>query len=1011
MLLPVSISDIPDSVLVETKKEVHRHVLVIDRSGSMGGTFAQLRDQYVMSLSARLEESSNEFFAFACLFDNTTVIAKDLHTLSSLPVAGSTDLILAIRSTVNSLIEDYKSLSDPSHTVYNILLISDGQDNCNRNFESTFEAAVKESCLHLAPLQCSFNVSSIGVGSSFPTRTAMLFRSALRGDQSISSLPPVYLHDHNQDPNIVFSQVFTTGFTNNKFIQLGQLAVNLKARLFPWSEPISEPLVMSEKTRVLVEEEELITSSIPLLSPDSLFNYAATWCQHIHLSLLSGSTSNAEAAKEMARTALNVATDLFNRPEYKPKKNSNKPKTVRDRVVLSNTDLPISEQILSQLRELRDSNILSLSDEELAQRLAIGTVTTKYHRKATRAYGVQASEYTAIKQDFIKLLKSNPLAPPTGSDHQPPSSIILSTQRDVFLEPDLESALNEAPSQYVLATCFPLVGLAVELVRTDGSGINPWLVRVANVSRITKYVDTISLIESNWKLIDRDETVINGVIPLIGRDDSDLFPFYKSGLIQLLASFTISLNIDTSLPNSHLALLGALFSYLLNNFDGLAIIPEWINDILNQLKSSFLIYNNMKYFKEVSNQIQAQNELIYELLITESPECNFKCEDLSKFLLGIIDIKIPQSFSKILYQNLVGQYLFRELNGKISNNISKFLSQYLEFDSASLGKSMEGLIDSEVEHLKRNFNLKISNLSDSEFYHISELKKSYSLAISKNFSEISNKLKPQITELFSNHLSRHLIDLELKGIEYFENLLPKFSKNNLKTINSLFKFKNLTPPSAAEISFSHLILSIYSQQSLTNLDFMRLLNSGIDHQSNLIEVSQCLANSLISERFSTIEDEICNNAIQKYKSIYIDHHDQVSLLNFDQIIPLIEPHLQDVCCNVKSPHFEPEIVTDSLMNTAVCLCPDCPFYLVPRVDLSLHVNQFEVITGFHKTIKQCVVNKIPVEEVINHLIDGTFLKPGFDAEKQKKLVEEEKRRGKFYEEIQGFYDEYVKILS
>lgn len=77
--------------------------------------------------------------------------------------------------------------------------------------------------------------------------------------------------------------------------------------------------------------------------------------------------------------------------------------SVKQRVAkLKGTVDPV-EAVMSELRKLRDSSrFLSLSDSTLAQRMAIGTQTGKYHNRTCRTWGVSTGDFTLYRDEYVQ---------------------------------------------------------------------------------------------------------------------------------------------------------------------------------------------------------------------------------------------------------------------------------------------------------------------------------------------------------------------------------------------------------------------------------------------------------------------------------------------------------------------------------------------------------------------------------------------------------------------------------
>ncbi|GAB0497665.1 hypothetical protein MMPV_009002 [Pyropia vietnamensis] len=246
-----------------------------------------------------------------------------------------------------------------------------------------------------------------------------------------------------------------------------------------------------------------------------------------------------------------------------------------------------------ELRRLASGHSLAgLSDVEMAQRLAIGTMEGKHHAAALSWKGLDADAFGARRDSFLRLL-ANPAAvaavAAAASAEEAAglrSAVSLEGNADVLSQPDLATAVAAVSSQYFLVDVLPLVGLAVRVGRTSAGMINPWALRVDATALHTPVLDTASLValsaageaaatEGGLRASrgvvaslstggDSTETV-NAVVAVVADSASAaaMRPFLTSPLYQLLHTYTACGNADTADAVAHPALLSATVCYLL----------------------------------------------------------------------------------------------------------------------------------------------------------------------------------------------------------------------------------------------------------------------------------------------------------------------------------------------------------------------------------------------------------------------------------------------------------------
>eukprot|EP00669_Euglena_mutabilis_P004246 TRINITY_DN1547_c0_g1_i1.p1 TRINITY_DN1547_c0_g1~~TRINITY_DN1547_c0_g1_i1.p1 ORF type:complete len:895 (+),score=286.71 TRINITY_DN1547_c0_g1_i1:312-2687(+) len=202
----------------------------------------------------------------------------------------------------------------------------------------------------------------------------------------------------------------------------------------------------------------------------------------------------------------------------------------------------------------------SVGEWDAAKRLGIGTLLGKLNQRALAAKDLTPERFTAIKNEFIAALRKDPKPP------RPPPPI-LQCQADVLLDPDLPDSLPLVSSHFDLIECLPIVGLALQLKRPEGSVDNPWVVQVQSIHRGSEAVSSLSLVKTQGT--DRsyrttiDGEVFTAVLPLLGAKDRDLAPLLVTELFQCLMTFNTTLNQDAILPDAYPALLCATVAHLL----------------------------------------------------------------------------------------------------------------------------------------------------------------------------------------------------------------------------------------------------------------------------------------------------------------------------------------------------------------------------------------------------------------------------------------------------------------
>lgn len=97
--------------------------------------------------------------------------------------------------------------------------------------------------------------------------------------------------------------------------------------------------------------------------------------------------------------------------------------------------------------------------------------------------------------------------------------------------------------------------------------INPWKVRLQSLATQHKTIDSMYLAKNSNKYelsVGNDEKEeINAILPLFDLEDAEMADLFNTRLFRLAVSFMVVQNIDTYHDEAYLALLGAVFVFLL----------------------------------------------------------------------------------------------------------------------------------------------------------------------------------------------------------------------------------------------------------------------------------------------------------------------------------------------------------------------------------------------------------------------------------------------------------------
>lgn len=385
--------------------------------------------------------------------------------------------------------------------------------------------------------------TTLGIGSSFPTSISMALRNAFhRGRVNI---PNVTLVRSVADYKPQFQAL------KGHLINVIEVDVVPSVRLAPWT-PSARMSFENSWAMAPVDCEAMAVCARKLPVVRQAWDHVTAkavmtqWILMLHASALAGNSIREEAASavELAREVAD-AIGVDPRSLRHPSKKEH-PKTItfcRRLRKAMNKDKQDLEALVKELKLLAKGNMISgLSDQEMAQRLAIGTVEGRHHARAMDWKGCTLEDFEEHKSKFVDLAKKYLDGLRAGPEDENQSAISLESNREVLLQKDLLQGIREVSSQYFLVECLPVVGLPLKVHVFDGSVINPWLVRVDHVARHTPFMDSVSIDEladeegiARLAIGQAEKEEVNAVCPVFAPDICPYIgPFIRSGIYQLL---------------------------------------------------------------------------------------------------------------------------------------------------------------------------------------------------------------------------------------------------------------------------------------------------------------------------------------------------------------------------------------------------------------------------------------------------------------------------------------------
>lgn len=522
---------------------------------------------------------------------------------------------------------------------------------------------IRESVL--AP-HMTLEMTTIGILSQFPTSIAMKMRNILHNGRV--GIPLCSIAESVDEFQEALAGLVE--YISPRCIRL-YLAQTAGARTAPWEDETKVavpgvalllPAGTSSLTLTLDRKGKKGLFQVPVLvsawRQDNLSMMAKQFTWELQSASLHNTVSP-EGLKERAASALCIVSYAIQQLEAatdKLKAKGSDASTSGNRLsvlarVMRKQERGTNHLLSAFRKELKNlsegSQLDKLSDVELAQRLAIGTMEGKFHQRALAWKGLSDEEFKGRVEQFIKLLADEKKieAVKCMIDFEETSglrsAITFECNAEILTQGELSQALKEVPSQYFLVDILPLCGLALNIARTPASMINPWACKVIGMSPVSPVMDTTSLVSMGNDLAlsgggisaemstgDGEYDVVNTVCALVGNAEhaAAMRPFLTSRLYQVLHTYCASGNADTSDASSHAAMLAAVVCYFLNGQEYGGASEDWMDKSLLSLRELYPRRLGMMKGGYASS-LKAD---CGRSVVTASPDIETSCECMSK---------------------------------------------------------------------------------------------------------------------------------------------------------------------------------------------------------------------------------------------------------------------------------------------------------------------------------------------------------------------------------------------
>lgn len=884
-------------------------ILLVDSSGSMD------------SFWPLLAESCNDYINF-CSGNLIMIIPFDNHVQKSCTKlesdirshgGGQTNLIKPIEH-----IRQILNTDTGIDTI--IILITDGGDNCNYDFEGKF----KEELGLIQLTNRTGTVSSIvlTVASQCPTFIALEIKNTL------SFKPfniPSLIHINNLSEIGPAFEILKSSMNNIRPPLVIDLPEGVVLTTIDGSQLIGPHIIIPDYFRVESGQDQInsLFSSTKLDPTDitvvvKFLEYLLCGLDHTYSNLITKKNIPEYSFfetdfKKMGARFLEEAIILFNGFNYVPISDSTLATRIAFKVAkLQRQNLNQLNLIISKIAaHATGQTLLLVSNLDVAK--ALNANMGKYAEKAIKIGSIDDDAYIKMINEMIKII--NEFDSNSVADIEFPVSAISLESVLSLIDPSMIPALEQLklcdPSDgiKIILESFVMVGHGVQMVRSDAVQINPWCMIIKNITSMIEFLDSDKLLidkkggksKSEINIGDGDVESANALVPLFTNKQIDLIkPLLQSKLFEYLMTFQIT-QLPISLPNAHLASIASMLMWLINQPDS-----SRKSNLISMCRDSVGIYTDKKYIQSYLNLLRENPS---KAMITELKSDEMiisKCESLSKpILFLLVLIKEPDANILDTLKALFISFIQRACTQL--NVLDLFDCEFVDRDAST---------DDDLVY-EYDFN-------PENFYTETEVKKFCSL-IQINLNEKISKCEPNWTKISQLHYFGFDLEVFERVVKYFMGdqsgeFVKQIKLNTGVYLNHVYLHK-----SSFEVMTNPILDSIDAIQ----LELLRI------HVKNLID---------------EIRADIYSNLQRTWADKYVETHDcsgnnLFPSLTFSQITSL-KPDI-----NPNNFIYNPS--TGFCSNA--CMSPKCPFYLDPtKLDISTHLSymklQADFIPGLHRVI-------------------------------------------------------------
>ena len=563
----------------------------------------------------------------------------------------------------------------------NVFFVTDGGHNST-------SCAPQEAIMKMkAPTGKVCNVYLLGAGFGFPTIISVNLRSRLHNGNA--NLPTIFWAKRDYNNDMVEQMQDIAGYLS----QTGNCTLGIKlsipGKIIPYMPSADKfhlneyvyfdepPETIQETLRIEIGNCSGLLQLTPKnLDLGSINNIFRQW----NGILLQMFNKKEEIPSEIFPFMQRLATMTVNEMKDKSKT------SIRNRIDLKKDKSQENDlnQILKIMKNILTKNYYA-NDVQLANDILSTTVKgeNKYTEKSLRMKGHTTTEYEKDIQEFKKIIEEE--KENIGKINVTPDdccNVTLTCTVSDLQDEDLNELLNLDKFEFLKT--FTMSGIPIYTTIKDSVQLNPWILGIKRILKSPYTIISQTVLESmstaNPNSLDSNScgvklqedaddvtNLFNAVIPVFSPEvATHMNKIVRTQIYAMCCTFAIIKNANIIDYNVHMASLGIVWVRILYEHP-IRPRPEYVEYRINCIMATaFLYFDRPSFAKYRRHLLENTNQA----LMTESTECEVKCESIIKpmFILQLAILKdhiTDNNLIKKIMKTILIEYVGRCLSSSI----------------------------------------------------------------------------------------------------------------------------------------------------------------------------------------------------------------------------------------------------------------------------------------------------------------------------------------------------------